>query len=411
MFAQRNRKILFLAITSALLSACGSSDDSSSSSDDHDHSDEYGQRLVMAEQTSQDISVYDRDEASVSLVGQAAATAGQLLKSDDGLSAALVTASGVQFISSGLDTEPETDPVFLDALTVTQDDPQMVMTENHFALLQNGVTEFYPAEDLTSASGPEEDFTLVDITQTFPALILDEGESLYAAFYNNQVHLYSDGEILSSHTCTSPSAAMQNDELVLIQCDEALRYVVVDEDDSDVHTAYSGTTFTGETVSGWNSGGDYILLYSTDSNTVSMVYPHGDHTHSSDPGFSLEEGQNICAAALNDEATAVIAVYDDATAEVLDLSDSGLDPASISLSEVDSASFSCDDIQLAAGSSAFMITDNSGGHLYTVDSHDGGAWHLHGSALALSSGIAIQSTVMLEADDDDEDDDDDDHDH
>ncbi|MDO6804359.1 hypothetical protein Q4595_18070, partial [Wenyingzhuangia sp. 1_MG-2023] len=54
MFAQRNRKILFLAITSALLSACGSSDDSSSSSDDHDHSDEYGQRLVMAEQTSQD---------------------------------------------------------------------------------------------------------------------------------------------------------------------------------------------------------------------------------------------------------------------------------------------------------------------------------------------------------------------
>jgi hypothetical protein len=403
---QWKRQALFLAITSLLLSACGS-DDNSSSSDDHDHKDEYGQRLVMTELNGQDISLYDRDEASVSLVGQANAAAGQLLKSDDGLSAALITSSGVQFISSGLATEPETDAIFLDTLAVTLADPQLIMTANHFALLQDGNTEFYPAEDLTDATGPEEDLTLTGITQTFPALILNEGESLYAVFYDDQLHVYQDSVLQTSYNCSAPSAVMHNDALALIQCDGALRYLVVDEDDSGSHVAYSGTTFTGETVSGWSSGGEYILLYNSD--TVSLVYPHNDHTHSTDPGISLTDDQSICAAAINYDASALITVRDDASAEVLDLTDSGLDPATISLSEAE-ATFSCDDIQLAAGSAAFMITDNSSGHLYTVDSHDGGAWHLHGSALALSSGINVQSTVLLEADDDQESDDDE-HDH
>jgi hypothetical protein len=44
-----------------------------------------------------------------------------------------------------------------------------------------------------------------------------------------------------------------------------------------------------------------------------------------------------------------------------------------------------------------MLVDNSSGHLYTIDSHDGGAYHIHGSPAALSAGTDVRSIGFMES--------------
>lgn len=396
-YPRPRQRLLALATASFLLTACGGSDNNSSSSDDdHDHDEASNQRLLISEVGDTSLGLYDRDSASLTTLGQASAAAARVLVADNGRVAALVSSSGVQFVDSGLaasEDSSNSDGQLLDSLEVTLANPLVVMTSNHFALLRDGATELYPADDLATASGPETSLAPAAMTQTFPALIVDEEHGLYAYFHDDVLEVREQDEVLSSLACTSPADAIQNGDLSLVQCDEGVRTLVLQEDDSGNASVHTGTTLSGVNISGWQAGGDYLMVWN--SSEVNLVYPHNDHSHTSTPDIALDEGLSLCAAAINSDASALLLVRDDASVRVVDLT-ATLATANITLTEA-ADTFSCDDIRLDSGSSAFMVVDNSSGHLYTIDSHEGGAYHIHGSATALSAGTRVESVGFMES--------------
>jgi hypothetical protein len=391
-------RLLAIAITSVVLTACGSSDDNSSSSDtEHSHSDTTNQRLLISEAGSTSLSLYDRDTASLAIIGQAAAAGTRVLVADNGRSAAVISSTGVQFVDSGLaglEGSANSDGQLMDTLEVTLANPSVLMTANHFALLHDGVTELYPADALADAVGPETSLALVDIIQNFPALILDEEHELYAFFHDDLLEIREQNAVIKSINCTAPESAIQNGALTLVQCEEGVHSLVLQEDSSTGDaTVYTGSALSDISINGWQTGGDYVMAWN--NREVNLVYPHNGHTHTSTPDIALDDGMSLCAAAINLDASALLLVRDDASVRVLDLTGT-LTTANMTLTEA-VATFSCDDIHLDSGGSAFMLVDNSSGHLYTIDSHDGGAYHIHGSPAALSAGTDVRSIGFMES--------------
>ncbi|WP_221797601.1 hypothetical protein [Oceanobacter mangrovi] len=403
-------RLLLLAATVSALTACGSSDSNSSSdSDEHEHED--AQRLLYTETTSTDINVFDREEEAFELIGQATEAGTTIIRADGGLSAAIVSSTGVQFIDSGLeehededsDSEEEHEEAsIIDALTITRANPVVNMSNYHFAVLNDGTTDLYPVDGIADTTGPTSNISIDGYTQTYPALVLDADSNLYALFDGDSVDVYQDGTATgTSFSCSDLTAVAQADALAVVQCGDAFTYLVTETDSEtgDISVSTAAVTPPDGDEFAMQGAGDHVLIYS--SSAASLVHAHNDHAHSEDPGVSLDEDQSLCFASLNPPATYLLAVRDDGTSEVIDLDeDDPADPVSITLSN-DADSFDCDNLNSGAADDAWLITDNGNSLIYVIDAHDGGSYHLHGTE-DLEAGVAVSSVAVLAAPEDED---------
>jgi hypothetical protein len=399
---------LSVSIAALMLTACGGSDDNNTASnteDDHDH--EVSQRLLFTETNSSDLTVFELEEAVFEEVGQAAGGGGWLLPSDDGLTAALITKTAVQFVHSGLEVHDEDEadseeeehqePYFISGVELSIDDADVVMTNNHYAVLNGSDTDFYIAEDLAEGTPEVEPLSIEGVTQTFPALILDEEHELYAVFDGTSVHIYEGETLENSFACANPADAIQNGALALVQCDAGILSLVLEEDESSGEASlHSATILAGVDVDvkDAQTAGDEILMYSSDA--AYLVHIHDDHADAEPQSINLTGEQSLCAAALDADAEALLVVRDDKTAEVIDLTGTKA-VANLTFTEA-TDDFSCDTLSVASGEATFIVADNSSGHLYLADSHDGAAYHIH-STVSLEAGVEVWDTALMLAKD------------
>ena len=395
--------LLLLAAAISSLTACGgSSSDSSDDTAEEEH--EHAQRFLYSDNNASDLMVFDHSEEAFELVGQASEVATQLIKSDDGLTAAVISSTGVQFVDGGVEehdesettTEEEHEEASLLDLTITRDDPQVVMTANHYAVLNNGNTDFYPASTLADATGAEEDISIEGYTQTAPALILDEEHGLYALFDGDSVDVYEGTEATDvSFDCADLGTVVHSGSLALIQCGSTVNYLLLQEDETSEEAVvnYGNSGITG-TVLGMQAAGGLGLVYT--SEMAYVVHGHDDHVHAEDSGLILEDGQQICLASMNPTGGYLLAIRDDATGAVIDLAEEDA-TATVSITLTDATdNFSCDNLTVGAADEAFMVADSDSGSLYVIDAHEGGAFHLHGVE-ALPDNTNISSAVLLSA--------------
>lgn len=397
---------LSVSLAAMVLTACGSSDDNNSTSnteDDHDH--EVSQRLLFTETNSSDLTVFELEEAVFEEVGQAAGVGGWLLPSDDGLTAALITDTSVQFVHSGLEVHDEDEadseeeehqePYFISGVELSTDDADVVMTNNHYAVLNGSDTDFYIAEDLAEGTAEVESLSIEGVTQTFPALILNEEHELYSVFDGTSAHIYEGEALVESFDCSNPTDAIQNGALALVQCDAGILSLVLEEDESSGEaSAHGETILAGVDVEDAQTAGDEILMYSSDA--AYLVHIHDGHADAEPQSINLTNEQSLCAAALDADAEALLVVRNDKTAEVIDLTGT-LAVANLTFTEA-TDDFSCDTLSVASGEATFIVADNSSGHLYLADSHDGAAYHIH-STVSLEAGVEIWDTALMLAKD------------
>jgi len=393
--------LLLLAAAVSSLSACGSSS-SDSSDDTAEEEHEHSQRLLYSDNNASDLMVFDHSEEAFELVGQASEVATRLIKADDGLTAAVISSTGVQFVNGGVeehdesetDTEEEHEEASLLDLTITRDDPQVVMTANHYAVLNDGNTDFYPASTLEDATGADEDISIEGYTQTAPALILDEEHGLYALFDGDSVDVYEGTEATDvNFDCADFGTVVHSGSLALIQCGSTINYLLLQEDETSGEAVvnYGDSGITG-TVLGMQAAGGLGLVYT--SGMAYVVHGHDDHVHAEDSGLSLENDQQICLAAMNPTGGFLLAIRDDATGAVIDLAEDDA-TATVSITLTDATeNFSCDNLTVGAADEAFMLADSDSGSLYVIDAHDGGTFHLHGVE-EFPASTSIASAVLL----------------
>lgn len=411
-----------------LLTACGGdSSSSSASSTEDEHNHESNARLLIAETNDTALTIFDQADEQFEALGNAAALGASLVRSDDGLSAAVVTSSGVQFVFSGLHEEDGEEEdgehteshaaEILDSLTLTASDVTVSMTHNHFAVLNAGDTLLYPAGSLEEATAAEDTLTFTDVTQTYPAAILDEEHEMFLVFANGTATVYEAGEA-TEHTiaCANPSAVALAHELTLAQCGTELVGVVMEEVEED-STAASGAldneeehsieimniALDGMSVAGLVSNGEVALI--NDTGAQSSTVSWNDDTESVDVTAVTLEGDAdlICAIQIaTADATAGILTNDNQL-HFLNVSDDTVSRISLD----DSDSDACADWNLTSGAQSFAALDNDAGLMYYVDSHDGSSYHIH-ERFDVPEGTSVSSAAWLhsvEAEDDH------DHDH
>lgn len=391
-----------------MLAACGGSDNSSSDT-------EATARILITYSNTTDMDVLDDADEQIEILGQASAASGRVVRSDDGLSAAVVTTAGVQFVYSGLheESEDETeeehsethDAEILSDLTLTDANLQVAMTQNHFAVLQNGDTLLYPAGSLEEATEAEESVALDGVTQSYPAAILDEDHGLTLVFANDMATVYEEETATgTSVDCVSPEAFVHVGELTLAQCDGGLITVVVEEEDDAEPVIEADVVDLGNlTVTALMTNGHEGFILGEGVQFKSLSWNHD--TESLDiADVTLDTtATDICAVDFTTAVEVAGVLTNDGIMHYIDLEAN--EQQGESDLEIDGDT--CGNQVMTAGSEAFVVADSDNNVMRYIDSHDGGNFHVH-STFDLSQGSEVYSASLLHASGVETDDD---HDH
>ena len=391
-----------------MLAACGGDDNSSSSNnmdDEHDHT--ASARILMTSNSDTALTVFDQaHEEFEDLEDAALASAGRVIRSDDGLSAAVVTATGVQFVYSGIHPESEEaeaesgehsethEAELLSDLTLTGAGLQVSMTQNHFAVLKDGDTHLYPADSLEEATGAEESVALTGVTQSYPAAILDEEHGLTLVFADGKATVYEEETATeASVACASPAAVAHVGELTLAQCDNGLISVVVEEEDGSEPVIEAEVVKLGNlavTALMTNGHEGFILGEGTQIKTLSWNHD----TESLDSAdVALEtSADGICAVEFATAVEVAGILTSDGQLHFTDLEENVTDGRVVL--DDSNATATCSDWLLTAGSEAFAVVDSDVDLMYYVDSHEGSEFHIH-ETFDLPADSDIRSAALL----------------
>ncbi len=407
-----SRSLMYLTVTSAslFLTACGgdSSSDNGDSGEEHEH--EHSGRLLISDDTT-NLTVYDQSESAFeTLAGNAALASPSLVLADNGLSAAVVNSSSVQFVHSGLHSEEEEEAgeeagaehdheeADVINLTVSGSISKVVTSKGHFAILADGATQLVPADDIESVSAANIE-TFDAVTQSYPALVLDEDSETLLVFSNDNAVVYTeDSATAVSTSCSSPAWHVESEHMTLFGCDEGVKAMSMEGNFTEFTSLQKPATAT-EWPQNWISNGEDIVGYSAD--TVLAVYEDEDTDSivvedATTIATSGGASGNICSAAFaTEDSDAIAFLSDDANLYVVDTDTDAVTTVVLKFS--DASQLSCDDLHLTAAAAGFPVTDESSRYFYLIDAHDGSAYHLH-SSVELDSGIGnIEDAVFMHA--------------
>ena len=430
----RSALSIFIASAGLMLAACGGGSSSGSSTDnaddsgDHTHEEhEHSGRVLFSESGSTTLQVFDQaEEILETLDGSAAANGPSLVLADNGLSAAVVNASVVQFVNAGLHEEEHEEEEgaeeehdeeehgheeasLIDFTLSGSSVGPVITSRGHFSVLVDGATHIVPTEDIESLTSEDVESITIPYSQSYPAAVLDEATETMLIFYNLDSTSYSaitvDGnEPVAVEECSSPYLAAESEHITLFGCGSDALYFISQEGDFDeiqsvtlpdgVSAWPTQWITNGDNIAGYSAGQIMSLSTEEDDVTETVTVTATDVTAVISQQFTPG---NFCTAAFATEESDYAAVAsDDGFLYVIDTE---TDSASrIQLEESNPASLACGDLFIAPAAEGFMVVDNAAHQLYVVDKHeDASNFHIH-SIVDLSSDVSdVQDMVFMHA--------------
>jgi hypothetical protein len=354
-----------IILSSLLLAACGSSSGSgSSSSDDEEH----GHDVLISQQNTDTLSVLEEGEAE-SLAGSAAANSAELLLSNLGEQAAVITAGSVQFVFSHDEDEDELPELSVTAITGTT--ISVVNTLDHFSVLADGATQLVPFGELENATSAAEALSL-GITEMYPALLLEEGDEVVTlAFDGTDAVVYEDSMASSdTRACAVVDSTAQTDEFAVVSCDGATFSVKLEEGLTD-HTIEINPITGVSTNVEWKTRADVFVGLGDDDKFY--VLEENDSEALELEGTAFAAPVDMCAWNIDTLEADIFAL----TADTLTIYSHEGSSHSLTLDETQGAG--CDDLRLAAANNAVFVIDSLNQVFYEIDKEeDATEYHIHG---------------------------------
>lgn len=364
-----------ILLSSLLLAACGSD------SDDHsDAHEEHGHALMISQQNTTVLSFLEEGEAE-NLADAAAANGAALLLSNIGEHAAIITAGQVQFVAAHLEEEEEGEAhdeeehelPELSTLEISSTaQPIVANTIGHFSVLVDGATQLVPYELLEEGQIPDSEPLSLGITETYPALLLEEGDEVVSlAFNGTHAVVYEDDTATSdTQACATVNSTVHSGEFALVSCDNASFSVKLEEGVSDHTIEIATITGVSIPVTWATRGGVFVGLGNDDKFYV--LEENADEELELE-GSAFDVPASMCDWGIDSLEADIFAL----TATQVTIFDHEGESHSITLDETQNAD--CDDLRMTTSNSAVFIFDNLNGVLYEIDKEeDATEYHIHG---------------------------------
>jgi hypothetical protein len=379
-----NQNLLWISITTLALTACGG-DSSSSSSDNAGKADEHDHEfsILVAQNSTDTLSLLEEGELEA-LDAAAAGNGATLVLGETGAYAAVLANNTVKFVHGLHDEdeeeeekeeEHEEEAHVLDFQLTGSD---VITTGGHFAVLDAGTTTFIEYDELKNDMPTTEETSGLSISQTYPALMIDEEHEIVMVFANDSAVIYEDGAATAdSFTCTNPSSHGQIDELVVVTCDEGALAVVIEENEAtEEHTVTDSILTLDGTDSDyiWRAQGHVIVGFEPSTSNYAIIELENETVTVSNP---FEFATNICDMQLDSEEQDILAMTLGGIFVALD--HEGIELKSIELDR--STASTCDDFIIASAGKTALVVDNNAQKGYELDieeSESGSTtYHLH----------------------------------
>lgn len=423
-----NKNLLWVSIAALALTGCGSSSDSTSDSgDDHDH--EHESSVLVSQSGNATLSLLEDGELEA-LTGTTAAVNPSFVLSETGAYAAVLSGTTVRFVH-GLHDEDEEEEEDHDEeeheheeeahlLDHSETGSQVITTGGHFAILNEttGTTTFIEYDELENDTPATEDTSALSLTETYPALVIDEEHELQMVFAGGNAAFYEAGEAVvgASFACATPTSHGQTDALVIVSCGVTGVIAVVIEEESGEHTFDDSLLSLDGTASNyiWQAQGHVIVGFAPETTNYAIVEldesgatPSIVVVEGSDSD-SVDLSRNICDIKLDSEEQDVLVLLaGDATNtgdKLVVLSHEGEALVNVTLNS--STNTSCDNLVMASASKNAVVVDNIAQKAYDIDAHDSDDYHVH-DTYELQVGDIANVVIFHEKDEDA----DHDHDH
>jgi len=358
-----------LVMLVGLISACGSSDNNGSGSGHEEHS----LKVLVSQQNSAGLSLLEEGELEA-LAGSLAGNAASLLLADNGEFAAALSTSQVNFIHGAEHEEGAAEAAEgheeAELLEFSLAGSKVINSAGHFSILNAGSTSFVAYDQLEQAT-PDIETLNLGVTETFPALILEEAEEVFLVFADNTATVYEAGSATQdTQACSNPTSAIQNEEYAVFTCTQGI-YAVALEEGAQEHTI----EFTDLGLSGdylWVSQGHVVVGLNQGNTQQLQVVEHNQAEELIASAINLANG--VCALALDSQDGDILVVNDNG--QMLALDHEGETLATISLDESNSPA--CSHVKLSSAAKTALVLDNDAQKLYAIDVDvEGGSYHIH----------------------------------
>jgi len=380
-----NQNLLWISITALALTACGGS--SSSSSDDNSEAGEHDHEFSILASQSDTSTLSLLEEGELEALEDAAAGNGAtLVLGETGAYAAVLANSTVNFVHGLHDEEEEEEESEEEheheeeahVLEFSATGTQVITTGGHFAILDAGTTTFIEYDELENDTPATEDTSALSLTETYPALMIDEEHELVMVFDGTDAKLYEDTTEEDSFACANPSSHGQIDGLVVVTCDAGALAVVIEEDVNTAEHTFTSSTLTlaGDNDENyvWRAEGDVIVGFDAGTKDYAIIELDAATVTVSNPFVFAE---NICDMQLESHEQDILAMTLGGTFVALD--HEGTELKSIALDF--STASTCDDFIMAAADKTAIVVDNSAQKGYELDvdesESESATYHLH----------------------------------
>lgn len=373
-----NQNLLWISITTLALTACGgssSSSDDTTEAEEHDH--EFS--ILVAQDNTSSLSLLEEGELEV-LDDAAAGNGATLVLGETGAYAAVLANSTVNFVHGLHDEEEETDEEHEEeahVLDYSLTGSQVITTGGHFAVLDAGTTTFIEYDELENDTPATEDTSALSLTETYPALMIDEEHELVMVFDGTDAKLYEDTTEEDSFACANPSSHGQIDGLVVVTCDAGALAVVIEEDETTAEHTFTDSMLTldgNDENYVWHAEGDVVVGFESGTKNYAIIELDGDTVTVNDPFVFAE---NICDMQLDSEEQDILAMTLGGTFVALD--HEGAELQSIEFDY--SATSTCDDFIMAPAAKTALVIDNAAQKGYELDveesESESATYHLH----------------------------------
>lgn len=402
-------KHLSLIAFISLLAACGGSDNKSKDKDPKDKNagdehEEAAMQVVLTDNNTNAVSLFHEEDLKFESLGDAAAASGVFVRALNAESAAIKTSAGIQFVatehheeeeegtksqSSTEDKHEGEEPELLDSLTITDANAKVIAIVGHYSVLKDGNSYFYPYKDLHGATKAEENLTLTGVTQTYPAVILDEEHGLNLVFAADKATVYENSTATTdSWDCAIPKNAVQFNGATLFTCGTDVYSLVVKEEEGKEPEVTREAILSGFSVTGWAAAQGHAVAYNDSGAKIIEKHEDGD-VEAEDVKLTLNDA-TICSVAALTAGETVLTID---SAGFMHFSKGDKEQTPFKMQRVQS-SFTCDHLAMSSFANGAVVTDSDAGRIYVLDSDDGAPYHTHYDN-ALDSGSDIESLAVL----------------
>ncbi|HCM05080.1 MAG TPA: hypothetical protein DIC30_03620 [Oceanospirillales bacterium] len=373
-----NQNLLWISITTLALTACGgssSSSDDTTEAEEHDH--EFS--ILVAQDNTSSLSLLEEGELEV-LDDAAAGNGATIVLGETGAYAAVLANTTVNFVHGLHDEEEETDEEHEEeahVLDYSLTGSQVITTGGHFAVLDAGTTTFIEYDELENDTPATEDTSALSLTETYPALMIDEEHELVMVFDGTDAKLYEDTTEEDSFACANPSSHGQIDGLVIVTCDAGALAVVIEEDETTAEHTFTDSMLTldgNDENYVWRAQGDVVVGFESGTKNYAIIELDGNSVEVSN---SFVFAGNICDIQLDSHEQDILAMTLGGTFVALD--HEGTELQSIALDF--STASTCDDFVMAAADKTAIVVDNNAQKGYELDVEESetesASYHLH----------------------------------